>query len=494
MPTTIERIILRELCRNDEFLRKIYPFLKEEYFSNAEKKLFTLISEHISKFNTLPTVEILHIAVSEQKLDQQIFDGLTEILSEIQASSTEKLPDFEWLKNTTEEFCQQRALYNAAVEAISILDGKKNSKPKTALPQVFLDALNVGFNNSIGHDYLDDATIRFDSYHSALSQIPFGDSRKNQSMYYFNKITGGGLPRKTLTVLAAASGKGKSLAMSSMAANFFLSGYNVLYVTLEMSDIKISERIDMNLFSVTIGDLRNLPKTIYDKKIEDLRGKTKAKIKVKEYPPGGASANTIRQLLDELKQKTNFIPDVIFVDYLNICSCDRFKANNQENSYTILKAVSEELRSIAVQNNLVMITGAQLNRAGMNDSEPTNASLSDSVAIVFSSDLIIAITEDETLTSMQQQAFIILKHRYGDMNSPRKWVMGVNKTKMMLYDVDIQNGINGGLHSPKNVMSSQKEEKKPAIVATLDTGEEINEWGEIIPKSSKPLDTAGFQF
>lgn len=352
----IEKLIFSNLVNNEEYGRKVIPFLKEEYFGGySDKIIFNLIWDYMKEYNTFPSKEALAIDLSNKDgINQQTFNDCKQIIESIEFDPSTKL---DWLLNKTEEFCQEKAVYNAIMKSIEIIDNKNSHTSKGAIPQILTDALGVSFDSHIGHDFLDDAESRYDFYHTREVRIPF-------DLHYMNAITQGGIPRKTLNIILAGTGVGKSLAMCHMAAANLAAGFNVLYITLEMAEERIAERIDANLLDVTIDDLKLLPKDSYTKKIEKLRTKVKGKLKIKEYPTATAGSANFRHLLNELKIKKNFIPDIIYIDYLNICISSRIKNGANVNSYTIVKAIAEELRGLAVENNVPIVSATQTTRGG----------------------------------------------------------------------------------------------------------------------------------
>ena len=352
----IETTILGNLLQNEEYTRKVLPFLKNDYFtSNAEKIVYGTVNDFVIKYNSLPTKEALSIELQEVKINEEEFKETMELLDEI-SKDTEEYTDLSWLLDTTEKFCQDKAIYNAVVESISILDNPKSNQGKGAIPEILSDALSVSFDPHVGHDYLDDSDDRFDFYHRVEEKIPF-------DLEYFNKITKGGLSQKSLNICLAGTGVGKSLFMCHVASACLSQNQNVLYITLEMAEEKIAERIDANLLDIAVDDLHALSKDMYDRKIENLRKTTKGKLIVKEYPTASANVNHFRALLNELNLKRSFVPDIIFVDYLNICTSSRIKTGANVNSYTYIKSIAEELRGLAVENKIPIVSATQTTRS-----------------------------------------------------------------------------------------------------------------------------------
>ena len=431
----IEQIILRNLIHNEDYLRKVLPFLKSEYFTDrTEKVLFDEIQSFTTDYNNPPPIEALSLAVREKKnlTDDEVqkCQDYIEVLRESGQS------DSPWLIDKTETFCQEKAIYLAVLNSITILDGKDKTNDKGAIPKILSDALAVSFDNSVGHDYLENSDERYEFYHRKEARIPF-------DLEYFNKITKGGLPSKTLNVALAGTGVGKSLFMCHVAAGCMTQGKNVLYITLEMAEEKIAERIDANLLNVTVDELMELPKDIYDKKVNRVRKMTTGKLIIKEYPTATASATHFRTLLNELNLKRNFVPDIIFIDYLNICCSSRIKAGANVNSYTYVKAIAEELRGLAVEFNVPIVSATQTTRSGFTSSDPGLEDTSESFGLPATADLMFALITSDELEELGQLMVKQLKNRYSDPTSNKRFVIGVDRSKMKLYDVEqsAQDGI-----------------------------------------------------
>jgi archaellum biogenesis ATPase FlaH len=424
----IEKLIFSNLVNNEEYGRKVIPFLKEEYFTSySDKVLFNLIWDYMKEYNTFPSKEALAIDLSNKEgLNQQTFTDCKETIGSIEFDPSTKL---DWLLDKTEQFCQEKAVYNAIMKSIEIIDNKNNLTSKGAIPQILTDALGVSFDSHIGHDFLDDAESRYEFYHTREVRIPF-------DLHYMNAITQGGIPRKTLNVILAGTGVGKSLAMCHMAAANMAAGFNVLYITLEMAEERIAERIDANLLDVTIDDLKLLPKDPYNKKIEKLRNKVKGKLKIKEYPTATAGSANFRHLLNELKIKKNFIPDIIYIDYLNICISSRIKNGANVNSYTIVKAIAEELRGLAVENNVPIVTATQTTRGGYSNSDVGLEDTSESFGLPATADFMFALITSEELEELGQIMVKQLKNRYSDPGVNRRFVIGVDRSRMRLFDAE----------------------------------------------------------
>jgi replicative DNA helicase len=433
----LEQTILKNLIYNEDYLRKVLPFLKSDYFSdNTERVLYNEITSFTETYNTTPTIEALSIAVKERRnLTADEVERCETYLKEIENNNKEQT-EVQWLVDKSEKFCQEKAIYNAVLGSISILDGKDKSHDKGAIPKILSDALAVSFDNSVGHDYLQDSDARFEFYHRKEERIPF-------DLEYFNKITKGGLPAKTLNIALAGTGVGKSLFMCHVASSCMVQGKNVLYITLEMAEEKIAERIDANLLNVTLDELIDLPKDFYDKKVARVREKTTGKLIIKEYPTASASVTHFRTLLNELNLKRSFVPDIIFVDYLNICCSSRIKAGANINSYTYVKSIAEELRGLAVEYNVPIVSATQTTRSGFTSSDPGLEDTSESFGLPATADLMFALISSEELEELGQIMVKQLKNRYNDPTYLKRFTLGVDRAKMKLYDVEqaAQNGI-----------------------------------------------------
>ena len=426
----LEQTILKTLIYNEDYLRKVLPFLKREYFStNVEKLVYNEITSFTQTYNKAPTIEALSITIKEKtNITDDELQKCETYLQEI-GSNKETSSEIQWLVDKTEKFCQEKAIYNAVLGSISILDGKDKQHDKGQIPKILSDALSVSFDNSVGHDYLENSNERFEFYHRKEERIPF-------DLDYFNKITKGGLPNKTLNIALAGTGVGKSLFMCHVAAGCMVQGKNVLYLTLEMSEEKIAERIDANLLNVDIGDLQELPKDIYDKKVNRVRDKTTGKLIIKEYPTASASVIHFRTLLNELNLKRSFIPDIIFVDYLNICCSARIKPGASINSYTYVKAIAEELRGLAVEFNVPIVSATQTTRSGYTSSDPGLEDTSESFGLPATADLMFALISSEDLDQLGQIMVKQLKNRYNDPTFHKRFTVGIDRAKMKLYDIE----------------------------------------------------------
>ena len=428
MNKTIEKTTLSHLIWNEDYSRKVIPFIKEDYFTDKnDKVIFQEILKFIEKYNKTPTITSIEIEIDNRKdLSESQFKEIKQTISTFEKEDV----DIDWLCDTTENWCKEKAIYNAIVDGISIIEGRDKNRKPDALPTLLTDALAVSFDNRVGHDYLKDSTERFDYYHKVEKRIPF-------DLEFFNKITKGGLPQKTLNVALAGTGVGKSLFMCHMASNCLSQGKNVLYITLEMAEERIAERIDANLMNISIDDLHDLPKTMYQDKIEKVKKKATGSLIIKEYPTASAHTNHFRQLIQELAIKKSFKPDIIFIDYLNICASSRFKGGSNVNSYTIIKAIAEELRGLAVENNLPIVTATQTTRSGFVSTDIGLEDTSESFGLPATADFMFALISTDELEELNQMAVKQLKNRYNDPTVNKRFVLGVDRAKMKLYDVEV---------------------------------------------------------
>jgi replicative DNA helicase len=433
----LEHSILKNLIYNDSYCRKVLPFINADYFADdAEKVVFKEVNEFVNKYKNLPTHEALVINFTESKslTEAQVRTSIS-LLNEIHEHREEPTEE-QWLIEQTEKFCQDKAIYNAIMESVSILDDKNHKTSKGEIPKLLSDALGVSFDSHIGHDYINDAEERFDFYHRVEERIRF-------DLDLFNKITKGGLPVKTLNIALAGTGVGKSLFMCHVAAACISQGKDVLYITLEMAEERIAERIDANLLNVDIQELHTISKQDYDRKFEVLRSKTQGKLIIKEYPTASASTLHFRSLLQDLHLKKNFKQEIIFVDYLNICSSARMKPGNSVNSYTYIKAIAEELRGLAVEFAVPIVSATQTTRSGFTNSDPGLEDTSESFGLPATADFMFALISTEELEQLGQIMVKQLKNRYSDPNNYKRFVIGIDRAKMKLFDAepDAQNGI-----------------------------------------------------
>ena len=425
----IERTALKNLIHNEDYTRKVLPFLKPEYFEDRNERIvFSEIQKFISQYNKRPTKETLQIDLGKRKDLNE--DEYKQIVSLITSLNPEDV-DLDWLVNTTEKFCKDRAVHNAVMEGIHIIDGKDKKHTPEAIPEILRDALSVSFDNAVGHDYLLDIEKRFDYYHKRETKIPF-------DLDFFNKVTKGGLPTKTLNVALAGTGVGKSLFMCHMAASSIAQGRNVLYITLEMAEERIAERIDANLMNISMEDLHDLPKKMFDSKIAKIIEKTSGKLIVKEYPTASANSNHFRGLIKELAIKKSFKPDIIFVDYLNICASSRFKAGLNINSYTLVKSIAEELRGLAVETNVPIMSATQTTRSGFVSSDIGLEDTSESFGLPATADLMFALISTEELEELNQICVKQLKNRYNDPTINKTFYLKIDRAKMRLSDASLE--------------------------------------------------------
>ena len=428
MMTTIEQTILANLIHNEQYTRKVLPFIKGDYFSDrTERSVFEEIQKFVDKYNDLPNQNALEVELDSRKdLNEDDYKRVLSVVKELQKDDD---VIFDWLVETTEDFCKDKAVYNAIVDGIAIIDGKDKKRGVDALPSILTDALAVGFDNRVGHDYLHDTDARYEFYHKVEEKIPF-------DLDFFNRITKGGLPQKTLNIALAGTGVGKSLFMCHMAANCLNQGRNVLYITLEMAEERIAERIDANLMNISIDDLHELPKQMYDDKIKSIQQKTNCQLIIKEYPTASAHSNHFRGLIKELAIKKSFKPDIIFVDYLNICASSRFKVSGNVNSYMYIKAIAEELRGLAVETNVPIMSATQTTRSGFSNSDVGLEDTSESFGLPATADLMFALISNEELEELNQIAVKQLKNRYNDPTVNKRFVIGIDRAKMKLSDVE----------------------------------------------------------
>jgi replicative DNA helicase len=423
----IEHLILNNLLHDEDYARRTLPYLKPEYFSDRiERIVYEEVDKFINKFNALPSREALTIEISNlSSINDKDYAALTEYVAGL---IKEEQDDKQWLVETTEKFCQEKALHNAIMESISIIDGD-GKKDKGAIPEILSDALSVSFDPNVGHDFIDNAADRFDFYHKVEERVPFDIAK-------LNDITKGGVPKKSLNIILAGTGVGKSLAMCHMATANLLDGKNVLYITMEMAEEKIAERIDANILNVSLDELKTMPRSSYEKKMERVKGKTSGKLIVKEYPTAAAGTGHFRHLLNELRLKKSFKPDIIYIDYLNICASSRMKMGASINSYTYIKAIAEELRGLAVEQQVPIWSATQTTRSGYGNSDVGLEDTSESFGLPATADFMMAIIASEELEQLNQVMVKQLKNRYGDPNTNKRFVVGIDRAKMRLYDVE----------------------------------------------------------
>ena len=458
MNQTIEQTIINNLITNEDFSRKVIPFLKSEYFSIFyERIVFEEIQKYILKYKTIPTNESIAIEIDNRKsISEEDYQNAMKFLNGIEKTDV----DNEWLVDAAEKFCKDKAVYHAVLSGIQIIDGKDKNRTADAIPDILTQALSVSFDSSVGHDYIEDGDNRYEFYHKKEKRIQF-------DLDYFNRITKGGLPTKSLNIAIAGTGVGKSLFMCHVAASTLMQGKNVLYITMEMAEERIAERIDVNLMDVTMDELHDLPKQMFDTSIEKLRKKTEGKLIIKEYPTASAHSGHFRALLKELSIKKSFKPDIIFIDYLNICASSRMKGmGGSINSYSYIKAIAEELRGLAVEFDVPIVSATQTTRSGFVSSDIGLEDTSESFGLPATADFMFALISNEDLEELGQIIVKQLKNRYNDPNINKRFVVGINRAKMKLYDVEenaqkgiVDNGQKGISEKVEKPMTANKFDK-----------------------------------
>ena len=428
MQTNLEQVVLRHILTDEQYMRAVLPYIKPDYFEGIYRILFKEAGKFVAKYNKLPNAEAFKIQLDEtESLSEEQYKLAIDILPNL---FSEEEVNSQWLNDSTEKWCQDRALHNAIMESITIIEGKHAQLTKNALPDILSKALSVSFDNNIGHDYTENADQRFEFYHQEENKIPF-------DLDYFNKITDGGLPNKTLNICLAGTGVGKSLFMCHVAASCLVQGRNVLYITMEMAEERIAERIDANLLNVPIDQLDKMSKDMFTTKVGQLAKDTAGKLIIKEYPTGSAHSGHFRALLNELKLKKSFVPEIIFIDYLNICASSRMKSlGGAINSYTYIKAIAEELRGLAVEFDVPIFSATQTNRQGYSNSDVGLEDTSESFGLPATADLRFAIVSTEELEQMSQLMVKQLKNRYNDPVKYKRFMIGVDRSKMRLYDIE----------------------------------------------------------
>jgi len=427
-----QKIIIKNLLFNEEYIREVSPFLKKEYFTSPYQELYSTIEQFFSKFNERPSLDVIEIRIGmlQQKLPERIFKELVGFYEELKKYSSAEQPNLEWLIQETEKFCRDSAIENALRKSIKIINGEDKQQSKDAIPELLKEAVSITFDRSVGHDYFEDAEKRYDYYTRIEEKIPF-------DIDFLNKITNGGITRKTLNIFVGGVNVGKTLTLCHFASHYLKSFYNVLYITMEMSEEEIVKRIDANLLDISIDYLKNLNKNDYLERVERLRKTVpKGKLIVKEYPTAVPNINHFRKLLLELKTKKDFVPDVVIIDYMNICSSARIVNDGKNNTYVIVKAIAEELRGFAMENRVPVITATQLNRTGFSASDVDMTAISDSFGTAMTADLIVTLINNETLESSNVIIMKQLKNRYGDATKYKKSYVGIDRTRMRLYNVE----------------------------------------------------------
>ena len=425
----MQHIVLRAFFTRDDYMRKVVPFMEPSYFEGVHRTIFKEFVGYVAEYSNIPSMEAFRITMQESgNFNEDTFRVAVDMLPSL--FETDSDTDIKWLMDQTEKWCQDRALYNAVMESISIIDGKHQSLTKNALPDILTKALSVTFDTNIGHDYLQDAESRYDFYHEEEERIPF-------DLEYLNKITKGGLPNKSLNIVLAGTGVGKSLFMCHCAAGALSQGKNVLYITMEMAEERIAERIDANLLDTSLDKMESLSKESFVNKVNTIAAKTQGKLIIKEYPTGQAHTGHFRALLNELKLKKKFVPDIVFIDYLNICASSRMKGlGGSVNTYSLIKSIAEEMRGLAVEFNLPIVSATQTTRAGFSSSDPGLEDTSESFGLPATADLMLALVSNDELQSLNQILVKQLKNRYNDPNVHKRFVIGVDRSKMRLSDVE----------------------------------------------------------
>ena len=423
----IERTTLSNLISNEPYARKVLPFLKPEYYSDMhDRVIFEEINKFVEKYGNLPTKQTLSIELDNRKdLNQEQFNKVLEIIETLNKHDV----DMQWLVDTTEKFCKDKAVYNAIISGIQIIDGKDKQHTAEAIPSILTEALAVAFDQNVGHDYVENGKERFEFYHKKEERMEF-------DLDYFNKITKGGLPQKTLNIALAGTGVGKSLFMCHMAASTLMQGKNVLYITMEMAEERIAERIDANLMNITMDELHELPKKMFTDRLSKIQKKTNGKLIIKEYPTASAHTGHFRSLIKELALKKSFKPDIIFIDYLNICASSRFKGNANVGSYFYIKAIAEELRGLAVENIVPIMSATQTTRSGFSSSDIGLEDTSESFGLPATADLMFALISTEELEDLNQIMVKQLKNRYNDPSMNKRFILGIDRARMKLYDCE----------------------------------------------------------
>ena len=429
MTSDMPEVILRNFFTNEQYMRQVVPFMDPAYFDGVHKELFKEFARYVAAYNGIPSLASFRISLSEsESMTETQYTQAQELLPTLFEADNDT--ELQWLLDQTEKFCQDKALFNAVMESISIIDGKHKSLGKGALPDILSKALSVSFDTNIGHSYLDDAESRYEFYHQVEERVPF-------DLDYLNKITKGGLPNKSLNIVLAGTGVGKSLFMCHAAAGALSMNKNVLYVTMEMSEERIAERIDANLLDTDLDNIEKLTREAFVNKVSTVAAKTQGKLIIKEYPTGQAHSGHFRALLNELKLKKKFVPDVIYIDYLNICSSSRIKGlGGSVNTYSFIKSIAEELRGLAVEFDVPIVSATQTTRSGYGNSDPGLEDTSESFGLPATADLMLALVSNDELEKLGQVMVKQLKNRYSDPNNHKRFVLGINRAKMRLFDVE----------------------------------------------------------
>jgi replicative DNA helicase len=456
----IEKTVLSNLVLNDTFYRKVYPYIKADYFDDGSlRKIFDTYSSYVEEYKAPPSIEALKLSLDKRKdLNEESYKN---IMSEVDSLTADSSTNIDFLVSETEKFCQDKDLFNSIRKAILIMDGQDKENDKGSIPELLAASLGISFDSSVGHDFIEDAESRYDFYHRKEERIPF-------DIDILNKITKGGLPRKSMTVLLATTGGGKSLLKCHFAANALMQGLNVVYITMEMAEERIAERIDANMMDVTLDELKLLPRDVYAKRIERIRSKTKGKLVIKEYPTGSAHAGHFRHLLNELKMKQGFKPDIVCIDYLNICASSRVKGAAAANSYTLVKSIAEEIRGLAMEYNCAVITSSQFNRDGYGNSDVDLTNTSESMGITHTADCILGLITTEELDGLGQLMIKQLKNRWGDISFYRRFVVGIDRSKMQIFELEenAQRGMTGNSAANTASFSNSSKDDDPPFDKT----------------------------
>lgn len=468
--------------RSEEYVRKVIPHLKPEYFEGADKKFFEIFYEYFNKYNKVPTGEILEVEIGESTsvVDESEYNELIGIVGEINSGRHEDKIDQEWLLDATERFCLDRSVYLGITKSIKILDGSEKDLDKGAIPDILREALSVSFDTKVGHSFTEEYEDRFDFYTHHEEKFEF-------DIDYLNKITDGGVPKKSLCLLLGGTGTGKTLVKCHLASSYFLQGKNVLYITMEMAEERIAQRIDANILNMKMGDLSSIPKETYVKRWNKLKEMTKGRLVIKEYPTASAHVGHFRYLLRELKTKQNFVPDIIFIDYLNICASQRMKMGGSVNSYTYIKSVAEELRGLAIEMNCPIWTSTQTNRDGLKNSDPDLTNTSESAGIAHTADLMIALVTTEELEEKNLLLFKQLKNRYGPLDYYRRFVVKIDRSRMKLSDADAEDNSRYG-------SASKDDGPVVDIGKEVGSGDKDDVFGGLDKKGGKTLGYGTFNF
>lgn len=467
----IEKTILSNLIYNEDYCRKVFPYVKEEYFDdNSLRKIFSTYAEYVNEYKEPPSIEALKISIDKRKdLNESSYKEVVGLIDELKI---DKDTNHQFLVDETERFCQDKDLYNSIRKAILILDGQDKENDKGAIPKILSDSLGISFDTHIGHDFLEDFESRHEYYHRKEERLPF-------DIELLNKVTKGGIPRKSMTVLLATTGGGKSLVKCHMAATSLMFGKNVLYITMELAEEEVARRIDANIMDITLDEVKEVPLEIFEKRMSRYKSKTPGKLIIKEYPTGSAHAGHFRHLLNELRMKKNFVPDVVFVDYLNICSSSRVKGAAAANSYTLVKSIAEEIRGLAMEFDIAIVTSSQFNRSGYDNSDVDLTNTSESMGITHTADAIFGLITSEELESRGQLMIKQLKNRWGDLGYYRRFVVGIDRSKMKLFDLEES--------AQKNVQSeTTNKDDRP----TFDKSNFSQQW-DVKPKNKKNLFEVG---